>query len=566
MPSTSTSKSVKSIDKDGNEKIYASVAEAADDMLTFEKYKTYTNIRQNISTCCTGTGKANTCCDRRWEHVSADDDFVFTDTEWKQFGDTYLYFSKKYDFAYNKNKKRKVYGDKRNHLQMYKLPQIHFIDALWITFNGPINATQRVCYKDHESNFYENIHIMDNLCGQCGKLFVPSDTRKLKNGKSAYCSKECYKTKAVEDRKRKEQTDLSAFVSPKISDWKKPPCNLKTEDVVDKCKSMKCHYCNIDMVLRCEGRPQPDSLTIDAQEPSLGHHLNNIVPSCWFCNRMLKDYPLSDRQQLLKFLKGDVKVWDLSGVKYTKKDDRLEDGYTRLPYYTLYHEDRGRYPTMDHHCREAFLSLYHQQNKLDALYNVFPIIVFTANHILNASCDKVVAGNTDTYQVVPVFMNMAKNDLSNEEFKTQMNLRNYLTWNLADAKFILPDSYHKDSYFINKLFKTQNRFGVKSVTDWTPERRERLSASKIAKKYIGSNNKNSKPLRSIDKNGVVKIYANGRCAVEELKLTNKKAFTNISSCANGKLKTAYGYVWQFVQEPEDLESIIGAEGKKPLKE
>ena len=34
---------------------------------------------------------------------------------------------------------------------MYKLPQIHFIDALWITFNGPINATQRVCYKDHES-------------------------------------------------------------------------------------------------------------------------------------------------------------------------------------------------------------------------------------------------------------------------------------------------------------------------------------------------------------------------------------------------------------------------------
>ena len=90
MPSTSTSKSVKSIDKDGNEKIYASVAEAADDMLTFEKYKTYTNIRQNISTCCTGTGKANTCCDRRWEHVSADDDFVFTDTEWKQFGDTYF--------------------------------------------------------------------------------------------------------------------------------------------------------------------------------------------------------------------------------------------------------------------------------------------------------------------------------------------------------------------------------------------------------------------------------------------------------------------------------------------
>lgn len=474
--------------------------------------------------------------------VSPDEYFVFIDDEWKRYGDTYLYFSKKYDFAYNKNKKRKVYGDKRGILQMHKHPHVYFIDALWITFNGRIKDTQRVCYKDPEktTNLYENIHTKDYLCGFCGNIFIPRDK------KTKYCSKTCWRKIGTEKRREKEQIDLSAFVSSKIKHWKKPPYNLKTEDVVDKCKSMKCHYCGIDMVLRCDGRPQPNSLTIDAQEPSLDHHLDNVVPSCWFCNRMLKDYPLSDRQQLLKFLKGEVKVWDLSGVKYTKKDDRLEDGYTRLPYYTLWHEDRGRYPTYDHHCREAFLSLYHQQNKLDALYNVFPIITFTANHILNASCDKVVAGNTDTYQVVPYFMNMAKNDLSNEEFKTQMNLRNYLTWNLADAKFILPDSYHEDSYFINKLFKTKNRLGVKSVTDWTPERRERLSASKIAKKLLGSNNKNSKPLRSIDKNGAVEFYANGRCAVEELGLTNKNAFTNISSCANGKLKTAYGYIWEYV--------------------
>lgn len=529
MPSTSFTKTVKSIDKDGNEKIYESITEAAKDMST---------STQKISACL--TDKTKTCCDRKWEHVP-DDDFVFTVDEWKQYDNTYLYFSKKYDFAYNKNKKRKVFGDAKRKLQLYPRHQtVYFIDALWITFNGRINSTQRVCYKDpdNQTNLYKNIHVVDYICDFCEELFVPRDK------KSKYCSRKCWGKMGSKLRKHKEQTDLVSFISSKIKKWKSPPYNLKTEDVVDKCKNMKCHYCEIDLVLRCVDRPHPNSLTLDAREPSVGHHLNNIVPSCWFCNRMFKDCSLSDREQLLKFLKGEVRIWDLSDMKYTKKDDRIEDAYTRLPYVTLWHEDRKRYPTLEQ-CRETFLQLYHQQNKLDALYGVFPIITITANHILNASCDKVSPGNTDMHQVVPLFMNLAKNDLKNEEFKIQMNLRNYLTWNLLDAKFILPDSYYQDSYFINKLFKTQKRFGHKSVTDWTPERKKRLSESMIAKRYIGSNNKNSKPLMSIDKNGAVKIYSNGRCAVEELGL-QKNAFTNICSCANGKLKTAYGLLWEYV--------------------
>ena len=473
--------------------------------------------------------------------VSSDEDFVFIDDEWKRYGDTYLYFSKKYDFAYNKNKKRKVYGDKRGILVMHKHPQVYFIDALWITFNGPIKDTQRVCYKDPDktTNLYENIHTKDYLCGFCGILFIPRDK------KTKYCSKTCWNKSGAEKRIQKEQIDLYAFISSKIKHWKKPPYNLKTEDVVDKCKSKKCHYCGIDTVLRCDERPQPDSLTIDAQEPSLGHHLNNIVPSCWFCNRMFNKCSLSDRQRLLKFLKGEVKTWDLSDLKYTKKDDEIKTNYSRHSWETLWHEDRNKYPSREN-CREIFLSMYHKQNKHDALYNVFPIITFTANHILNASCDRVVAGNTDAYQVVPLFMNWAKNDLSNEEFKTQMNLRNYLTWNLDDTKFILPDSYHEDSYFINSLFKTKNRLGAKRTFNMTHEQKEKISASKIAKKRLGSNNKNSKQIISIDKNGAVESYANTRCATEELELKSKAATGNICSCANGKLKTAYGYIWEYV--------------------
>ena len=104
----------------------------------------------------------------------------------------------------------------------------------------------------------------------------------------------------------------------------------------------------------------------------------------------------------------------------------------------------------------------------------------------------------------------------------------------------------EDSYFINSLFKTKNRLGAKRTFNMTHEQKEKISASKIAKKRLGSNNKNSKQIISIDKNGAVESYANTRCATEELELKSKAATGNICSCANGKLKTAYGYIWEYV--------------------
>lgn len=539
--STSTNKRIKSIHNGREEMIFNSIAEAANHMIKIDKFKNYNlnSIRRNISTAAKKSGERSLCCDRQWEHV-LNDDFVFNQDDWKQYDDTYLYFSKKHDFAYSKNKKRKVYGDKKNFLQIHKIGRVNFIDALWITFNGPIEKTQYIDYKNENctSNFYENICARDISCKYCENVFIPTH----RNNRE-FCSRECWNKHGGKVRKQKEREDLKSYISAKIKKYKKPPWNLKTEDVAELCKDRKCHYCDIDLILR-EEQPQHNTLTIDAKECDKGHVISNIVPCCLFCNRMKNTYPYDQWSILLKFLRGEIAILDLSDIKYTKIDQRLENEYTKTAYHTLWHENKVKYRTKED-AREGFLSLYKKQNGVDSIYNIFPIIVTTQNHLLNASCDQVIASDPDEHQIIPLFMNYAKSDTSTEDFKNYMKMRNYLTWDLSKASIILPLTYYEDSYFINKLFKTKNRFGVKNITDWTPERRQKLSESKTGK-CLGADNKKSKPIKSIDLQGNEKVYANSRCAAEALGLQSK-AFTNIWSCANGNGNTAYGLKWEFVK-------------------
>ena len=116
----------------------------------------------------------------------------------------------------------------------------------------------------------------------------------------------------------------------------------------------------------------------------------------------------------------------------------------------------------------------------------------TANNLLNASCDRIIAGNNNCYQIIPLFMQYGKNDLSQDEFKTNMKIRNYLNWNLSDANIILPNEYYKDSLFINKLLKTNNRFGKgHNGMKRSEETKRNISISKIGKN-TGKNHFRSK--------------------------------------------------------------------------
>jgi len=127
--------------------------------------------------------------------------------------------------------------------------------------------------------------------------------------------------------------------------------------------------------------------------------------------------------------------------------------------------------------------------------------------------------------------------------KPNMKIRNYLNWNLSDANIILPNEYYNDSLFINKLLKTNNRFG-KGHNGMKRSEEIKRNISKIGKN-TGKNHFRSKKIKSIDHNGSEKEYENSSYAVKEL-LLPKTASNNILSCANGKLNTAYGYKWEFI--------------------
>jgi len=545
---TTLTKKVKFINSNNEEQIYDTITEAANNMIELEKYKNFSihSIRANISQVC--NGKRNLCCDRKWIFIENNSDkFVYKQDEWKQFRNTNIYFSKKYDFCYNINKKRKVYGDNNNRLKIYidkKCKNIVFITALWITFNGEINENQYVYYKNknNKENFYNNIDIFNCICLNCNKTFI---NEKYSSWRQNYCSENCkgaHRTK-LETRKIKEQQDLKAYISSKIKMYKKEPYNLKTEDVIEKCKNNKCYYCEINLILR-RNKCSPDTLTIDAMEPKKGHIIENIVPCCWFCNRMKNNYNYDDWIKLLNFLKGNNKSLDLSNIEYTKITDSISKKYKKIAFHTLMSENKEKYPNLEE-ARKEFLKLYEQQNKKDSIYNLFPIIMTSANNLLNASCDRIIAGNSNFYQIVPLFIQYAKNDLSLDEFKTNMKIRNYLNWNLSDANIILPNEYYEDSLFINKLLKTKNRFGKgNNGKKASEETKRKISISKIGKN-TGKNNFRSKKIKSIDSNGLEKEYENSCYAVKELSL-KKSASSNISSCANGKLKTAYGYKWEFI--------------------
>ena len=63
------------------------------------------------------------------------------------------------------------------------------------------------------------------------------------------------------------------------------------------------------------------------------------------------------------------------------------------------------------------------------------------------------------------------------------------------------------------------------------------------------NNNCSKKVLQYDKNGnFIKEYPSAHEAARQLDKTSVHGEQNILSCARGKTKTAYGYVWKFANE------------------
>jgi hypothetical protein len=164
---------------------------------------------------------------------------------------------------------------------------------------------------------------------------------------------------------------------------------------------------------------------------------------------------------------------------------------------------------------------------------------------MNISCDQ----EGDGYQLVPVFLNWAKNTLTNDELKKEFADRGFLQ--TTNKKVLLPPDYDEKSYF-DQTYHTAGKSSLAKGRKGQANCQESIDKMKQTKKEqrengtsIGKNSKLSKPikmmtlsephevLQTFESLGLAATHVNGRIG-------------NISSAANGRLKTAYKYKWEYV--------------------
>ena len=234
------------------------------------------------------------------------------------------------------------------------------------------------------------------------------------------------------------------YISNKIKRY-----DLNTDDVLEQVPGIKertCVYCGLDNLLieSCDSN-NPSILSIDAKIPG-NHSINNIVCSCWFCNRMKHTMNYDDWIELLDFLKGNTDLLDYSTKNYVSVNESISKLHRFKPWYTLNHENKELFNVKNSN-KSYFLELYKKQNEKDALFNLFPLVLFDRNNKLNVSCDKINCNDNTKYQLVPLFLNLAKNTLSNEQLLEEFKKRNFLQ-NKQNLQIILPEKYYTDSIFI----------------------------------------------------------------------------------------------------------------------
>jgi len=164
---------------------------------------------------------------------------------------------------------------------------------------------------------------------------------------------------------------------------------------------------------------------------------------------------------------------------------------------------------------------------------------------MNVSVDQ----EGDGYQLVPVFLNWAKNTLTNDELKKEFADRGFLQ--TTDKKVLLPPDYYEKSYF-DQTYHTQGKLSLALGRKGQANCQESIDKMKRTKKEqrengtsIGKNNKLSKPikmmtlsephevLQTFDSLGLAATHVNG-------------SMGNISMCARGHPTTNYGYKWEYV--------------------
>jgi hypothetical protein len=497
--------------------------------------------RCNITTCCTGKRKYVEGYTFRYE-----DDNVIHDDTFKQFRDTYAWFSPNFNFGYNSinkinfsqtNDGRLKYKDQNEN----KFITVYFAEARWIAINGKEIPEGYKIFDDE---------LVECICKECGNQFdITYRTQK-------YCNNKCKDKHGSQIAKEKDQIDILAYCRSKATVWR-----VSGDYLAELGKDRTCVYCGkTDLNLRNADGRDPNKLSFDCIVRKEGesvrdaHREGNLNACCWLCNRMRGVASFELWTKLLKFLKGE-KDLDLSDEPFIGIGTNISRKFGNIkarPWDTIYtHEREAGRNILPKEAKPIFGELMTKQNKIDNIYNLFPLVSFNiAHHPLNVSADLIKSGDLNSgYQLIPLFLNYAKNNLSNDELKNEFKIRGFLE---NSKTIILPTDYYDKSFF-DKTYhlklghgeKTGLGNGRKGFTN-SKESIERMKKTKQAQKLAGTlkcATKSIQMLTNEENPKLIRTFDSITLAGEYIK---SKYIGNISSCASGKLNTAYGYKWKYV--------------------
>jgi RNA polymerase sigma factor (sigma-70 family) len=145
------------------------------------------------------------------------------------------------------------------------------------------------------------------------------------------CSKNCLRLLMQNRYKVNKNIDLKKYIRDKI--YKQKFINRKYNEILDydleylSLLGTSCFYCNINCIFgysKNNEKNHPDTLTYDKKNPDIGYCKENIVPCCWFCNRMKNKSIYEDWIKLIDFLTNkDNYILDLSNKNYILNSQKI---------------------------------------------------------------------------------------------------------------------------------------------------------------------------------------------------------------------------------------------------
>ena len=366
---------------------------------------------------------------------------------------THLYFERDTTRIFNINTKKYIYANPvvNGHELVSRILK-------WEAFYGEVPENKLVKYINSKNIVKDTDGIeLDNLCceylycSNCNTLIVNPTINN--NFCSTLCSGKFYKNREKENMKK----DIIKCLNHKCSIQRhknKTKYNIELDYKPEYLLSLgnKCTYCGIECKFGHEkDLNHPDTLTFDKKYFNIGYCKENIVVSCWFCNRMKNKCDYGEWNIFLDFIKNkENTILDLTNYTYvyTSFDTKLSN-----IYYHLYQKSPSYYTTTKD-SKNVFKKICQKQSFVDPYFNFFPIVLFNKS-LFNVSIDAIDTTlpekekhKPDNIQVVPCFFNYGKNILTNDAFIEQWKRRHFKT-DFSNCSILFPNGYHEKSYFYN---------------------------------------------------------------------------------------------------------------------